>query len=269
MTMPSSGVISFSDINTENRATAGSAVSLGGEASRIIARIPTGQISLSDLYGGSIPNLLDFQASASDTTSHSFSNLDIGPATANRRITLVFFGTQKPSGVTSGWTGTSVTLGSTAFPDVSWGWFQGGSGSTDFVAVAAHSASVGASEGNTANLTFTTNHSMVCAVAVFCANYTPTVLSHDSFLTSSGAATVLNETIDNQDDGYNLLFGVRKNTESLSFGGCTEKGTQVVNTDYLAFVTMDNLLAATTGRAVSVTGATSVMSVFGGISVTP
>ena len=100
MTMPSSGVISFSDINTENRATAGSAVSLGGEASRIIARIPTGQISLSDLYGGSIPNLLDFQASASDTTSHSFSNLDIGPATANRRITLVFFGTQKPSGVT-------------------------------------------------------------------------------------------------------------------------------------------------------------------------
>ena len=110
---------------------------------------------------------------------------------------------------------------------------------------------------------------MVCAVAVFCANYTPTVLSHDSFLTSSGAATVLNETIDNQDDGYNLLFGVRKNTESLSFGGCTEKGTQVVNTDYLAFVTMDNLLAATTGRAVSVTGATSVMSVFGGISVTP
>lgn len=269
MTLPASGSISLANLNTEAVNTAGTAISLGSIAARQAAGIPTGAVSFNDLYGKTLPGILDFVQDTSAVTSHSFSNVDIGPADDARRISLIFFGCQKPSAVTSGWTGTSVLLGSTSFVDIGWAWYQGGSGNTDFVAVALHSATVPASEGTTATLSFTTNQAMWCGVAVLGYPKSVTTANHNSFVTSGASVTTLNDTIDNEANGYNILFGCRKNAESVSMSGATKKQQETMNTNYTAFWSIDTVLAATTGRAVSFTGATGAMSILGGLSATP
>ena len=51
MTMPSSGIITFDNINTELRFNSGSTCAIGSTCPRTVAGVASGQISMSNFYG--------------------------------------------------------------------------------------------------------------------------------------------------------------------------------------------------------------------------
>ena len=109
MTLPVSGTISLSDVNTELGKASTALITMNDADARALAGVPSGQISMSDFYGKSALNIsyLTSTQSTSALTTYTFSALSFGTEDANRRI-IVAIGAY---GGTQLRTISSVTIG--------------------------------------------------------------------------------------------------------------------------------------------------------------
>lgn len=95
MALPSSGVITMDQVNTELGLPSSSLITLNDGAVRALANVPSGAISMDNLHGKQVPTLVN-TASPGSTGSTSatinFGSVSTGSAAANRTIIVLVVG---------------------------------------------------------------------------------------------------------------------------------------------------------------------------------
>lgn len=118
MTLPLSGTLALSDVNTELGRASTTTISMNETAVRALAEVPSGQISMSNFYGKPTPPpaSVAYQGtytSNSALTTYTYTSAPIGSATSTR---VVYVGVVTRGGTVSDYT---VNIGGVAATQVS------------------------------------------------------------------------------------------------------------------------------------------------------
>ena len=112
MALPASGQISIDQINTQLQRAFNSACDIGGSAERSLARVVTGQISMSDFWGKPL-GLSGFDFTRNGTTSGAYS-MQVSITGGSPNTTVNISSSAISFGVRGSWSGfnQNVTLNS-------------------------------------------------------------------------------------------------------------------------------------------------------------
>lgn len=95
MALPSSGVITMAQVNTELGLSSSSLITLNDTRVRLLANVPSGAIGMNNLYGKQVPTLVNTASPASTGSTSAtinFGSVSTGSAAANRTIIVLVTG---------------------------------------------------------------------------------------------------------------------------------------------------------------------------------
>lgn len=262
MTLQSSFPLSASDINEELGRSASASFSMNGAAERWLAEKSSGSYSFSDFLGKTALKVVD-EKTGSAGTNHSFSGVNFGTSFSGRRIAVIFFLAGKASGQTPSGNPeiTNISIGGKSVNDVVLAYYQGGSGSTDFVGIAYRG---GAPSGTSGTISFHTPVTTTPRIVVLATLEIGDAFDVASDWESSAAGT--NVSVNIPSGGFLVAFALKKNSSNISWTGVTERGDATFASNYRASYGFNNRMNAQTGRTVSFTSTGNAPLVLGCIA---
>lgn len=211
MPLPSSGIISASDINEELGKSSTALLSLNASDIRDLADVPSGEISFSDFYGKSAIHIKQYSGESGNV--HSYTDCDFGPEFTGRRIFVAIFTENSEQAYNI----SEVVIG---------GVNATGAGTTyfDSAGVAAGAAIYFADvEGESGEVSFDSNTDNSTSAIVIVALDGGITSIHDDDSSDTGTNPGGSTTVDVDTDG--ILFSAYCSTSLLSptFTGATRR----------------------------------------------
>jgi hypothetical protein len=236
---------------------------MDGGLERWLAEDASGSYSFSDFLSKAAVKVVHEETGTSGT-SHSFSGVNFGVAVAGRRLTAMIVCVGKASGAEPAGSQPITNLvigGVSAGADPELVYYQGGGGSTVFVAGAIRGEVV--ASGTTGTVSFTTPIVTTPRLILVASQGTTTTDVGAGF---NASATTLAPLVDVASGGFIVGIAVKNDNNNMTWSNITERGAANVGS-YRVEHGWSNRLASESGRVVGFSASGAAACAIGVLSL--